>query len=62
VPGRARQRFSRDLNGIINLDAKISNRALDLQVPQQLHGTEIAGSPVKSAALGSTQGVHAELE
>ena len=50
--------FLGDLNGIVNLDAKISNRALDLRVA---HRTQVAGSPIDQC-FGSAQGVRAELE
>jgi len=71
VPGRARQLcpgtsdldFLGDLNGIIDLDTKISNRALDLRVAQQqLYRAQVASSPVDQRRLGSAQRVCAELE
>ena len=51
--------FLGDLNGIVNLDAKISNRALDLRVAPR---TQVAGSPIDQRRFGSAQGVRAELE
>jgi hypothetical protein len=52
-----------DLNSIVDLDAKISNRALNLRVAQQqLHRTQIASSPVDQSRLGSAPRVCAELE
>ena len=39
--------FLRDLDRIIDLDAEIPHRALDLRVPEeQLNCAEIAGSPI----------------
>ena len=69
--GRARQLcpdtsgldFLRNLNSIINLDAKISNGALDLRVSkQELDRTQVAGSPVDQCRLGSAEVVRSELE
>jgi hypothetical protein len=45
-----------DLDGLINLEAKISNRALDFRMAQwQLHGPQLVGSPVDQRRLGSAQ-------
>jgi hypothetical protein len=47
LPGNSDLDFFSDLNGIINLDAKVANGALDLCVAQQqLDCTQIARSPV----------------
>ena len=70
-PGRARQLcpgssdvdFLRDLYGVIDLDAEVANRALDLRVSEQkLYGPEIPGAPVDQRGLGSAQRVRAELQ
>ncbi len=54
-PGTSDLDFLGDLNGIVNLDAKIPNRALDLRVAQQqLHRAQVAGSPIDKRRLGST--------
>ncbi len=63
LPTYFRSHFLGDLNCIVNLDTKISNRALDLRVAQQqLHRAQVAGSPIDKRRLGSTWGVRAKLE
>jgi hypothetical protein len=47
--------------GIVYLDTKIANRALDLPVTQkQLDGTQIAGAPVDQRSFGSAERVCTE--
>jgi hypothetical protein len=51
-PGTSDLDLLGNLNGIVDFDAKISNRALDLRVAQQeLDGTPVAGSSVDQRAL-----------
>jgi hypothetical protein len=51
-----------DLDGIIYLNPKIANGALDLRMPkQQLHSAKIAGSMVDQHRFSSAQRVRAEL-
>ncbi len=41
---------------VINLDAEITSRALDLgTAKQQLDGTQVAGAPIDQGSLSSTQ-------
>jgi hypothetical protein len=60
-----RSRFSeidarRDLQGIINIDAEVSHRALKLGVSEQeLDSPQVAGVAVNEGGLGAPQGVRA---
>src|SRR5712671_599577 len=63
--GSSRRGSDIDLFGysksIINLDAKVAHRALDLCVAkQELHGSQIAGAPINQSRLGSPKRVGAE--
>jgi hypothetical protein len=50
-----------DRQGIIHLDAKVANRALDLSVPEeQLDGSQITGAAVDQRRLGSAKRMGAE--
>ena len=60
-PGRARQLcpgisdvdFLRDLDRVVDLDAEVANRALDLGVAkQELNGSKVPGSSVDQRRLG----------
>jgi hypothetical protein len=45
-----------DSQSVVDLDAKITNRTLDLGMPeQQLDGSQIAGAAVDESGLGSAQ-------
>ena len=47
--------------GVIHLDAKVANRALDLAVPKkQLHSSQIARAAVDQRRLGSAKRMGAE--
>ena len=62
-PGTSDVDFLSDLDGVVNLDAEVADGALDLGVPeQQLHGAQVAGSPIDQRGLGPAQGVRSELE
>jgi hypothetical protein len=62
-PGNSDLDFFTDLNGIVNLDAKVANGALDLCVAQQqLDCTQIARSAVDQCGFRPPQRVRAELE
>jgi hypothetical protein len=62
-PGTSDLDFLRDLDRIVNFDAKISNGAFDLRAAQQqLNRTQVTGSPVDQRRFGSAQGVRAELQ
>jgi hypothetical protein len=62
-PGTSDFDFFSNLNGIVNLDAKIANGALDLRVAQQeLDRTQVAGSSMDQRGFGPAQGVRAKLQ
>ena len=51
----------RNRKGVIHLDAKVANRALDLAVPkEQLHGSQIARAAVYQRRLSSAERMGAE--
>ena len=46
---------------VVDLDAEISNGALDLSMSQkELHGSQVAGSAVDQGRLGPTKGMRPE--
>ena len=50
-----------DRERVVNLDAEVPDRALDLGVAkEQLNRPEVSGSPVDQSRLGSTQRMSAE--
>jgi hypothetical protein len=50
-----------DRQGIVDLDAEVADRALDLRVTEeQLHGAEVAGAAINQGSLSPPQGVSAE--
>jgi hypothetical protein len=52
-PGNSDINLFRYGQGIIDLDAKVPDGAFDLCVPEQeLHGAQIAGTPVDQGRLG----------
>ena len=43
-----------DLQGVVYLDAKVPHRAFELRMTeQQLHGSQVSGSPVDQCWLGA---------
>lgn|GEM_PF-3270053 len=51
----------RDFQGVIDLDAEIADRTLDLAMAkQELNGPQVAGSPIDEAGLGSAYRMCAE--
>lgn len=47
--------------GVVDLDAQISNGALDLSMPQkELHGSQVAGTAIDQGRLGPAKGMRAE--
>ena len=53
-------RLLRDLEGVIDFDAEIPHRRLELGVPkQQLHGAQVLGAPVDQRRLGPAHRVGA---
>ena len=51
----------RNRKGVIHLDAKVANRALDFSMPEeQLDGSQITGAAVDQRRLGSAKRVGAE--
>lgn len=47
--------------GVVDLDAEISDGTLDLGVPQkELHGSQITGSTVNQSCLGPANGMRHE--
>jgi hypothetical protein len=62
-PGTSDVDFFSNLNGIVNLDAKIANSALDLGMAQQeLDRAQVAGSSIDQRGFGPAQGVRAKLQ
>jgi len=54
--GASKINLLRDRQRVVDLDAQISNRALELAVAeQQLHGAEVAGFAVDQRRLGAAQ-------
>ena len=54
--------FVGDFDRIIDFNAKIANRALNLGMPQQeLDGSTVPCAPVDQHSIGSAQGVRAKL-
>ncbi len=48
----------RQLQGVLYLDAKVANRALELHVAQQqLHSAQILGPPIDQRRLGAADGM-----
>jgi hypothetical protein len=48
----------RQLQGVLHLDAKISDGALELGMPQQkLHGAQVLGPPIDQRRLGPADGM-----
>ena len=46
------------LQGVLHLDAKVTNRALELRMAQQeLHGAQVLGPPVDQRRLGAADGM-----
>lgn len=55
-PGHSDVNLFRYREGVIYLDAQISDGAFDLRVPeQQLDGPEISGAPVDESSFGTSQ-------
>lgn len=51
-----------DFDGVIDLDAEISNGAFDLRMPEQkLNRSEVASPPADQHRLRATKGMSAEL-
>jgi hypothetical protein len=44
--------FGRQYDRAVDLDAEAANGAFDLDAEQELHGAQIAGSPVDEGCLG----------
>jgi hypothetical protein len=62
-PGTSDVDFLRNLNGVVNLDAKVANGALDLGVAQEeLHGPQVASSSVNQRGFGPAERVRSELQ
>jgi len=62
-PGISDVDFLCNLNGVVNLDAKVAHRALDLRVAEQrLNSAQIPSPPVDQRRLGPSQGVRSELQ
>jgi hypothetical protein len=62
-PGTSDLDFLRNLDGIIDLNAEISNRTLNFRMAQQkLDSPQVAGSAVDERRLGPPQRVGAELQ
>ena len=56
LPRRLDVNLLRNRDGIVYLDAKISNRAFDFGVTKkQLHGPQISGAPINQRCLGSAE-------
>ena len=41
--------------GVIDLDAEVSDGAFDLVAEQKLHGPQVAGAPVDQGGFGSSE-------
>ena len=62
-PPRLSVDFLGDLDGVVNLDAKVAEGVFDLRVAeQQLDGPKVAGTSVDQCRLGSSQRVRTELQ
>jgi hypothetical protein len=62
-PGNSDVDFLRNLKGVVDLDAQISHRALDLRVAEeQLNRPQVAGALVDQGRLRSTHGMRRVFE